>query len=316
MTMPAPDTAIDTLDLSCRYGRTEAVRDVTFSVAPGSIFALLGPNGAGKTTTIRVLMNMLRPARGRSRVLGVESGRLGPRELAQIGYVSESQELPRWMSVGDLLSFCRPFYPTWDDGFAGRLTREFELPLATKIGHLSRGMRVKAALVTALAFRPRVLVLDEPFSGLDPVVRDDLVHGVLQLAGQQQWTVLLSSHDLDEVERLVDVVGFMSHGRLLLTEPLVDLQRRFRAVEVTLADGGPAEEGPAVPHVVPATWLGRTTAGRLVRFVDTGYAPGESERHIEHVFHASRVEVRSMTLREIFIALVRDERSRTGEVPL
>jgi ABC-2 type transport system ATP-binding protein len=311
------DTVIEALDLSCRYGRTEAVRDVTFAVRPGSIFALLGPNGAGKTTTIRVLMNMLRPSRGRSRVLGVDSRRLGRPELERIGYVSENQKLPRWMSVADLLAFCRPFYPTWDEGFARKLVRDFELPPAAKVGHLSRGMRVKAALVSALAFRPRVLVLDEPFSGLDPVVRDDLVRGVLELAGEEQWTVLISSHDLDEVERLVDVVGFMNDGRLLLTEPLAELQGRFRAFEATLHGTDPSlRAGAAGPADLPPTWIGTAVSGRLVRITDTRYLPGESERLFQQVFPDARLESRRMSLREIFVALARLERSRTGgEVP-
>jgi ABC-2 type transport system ATP-binding protein len=309
------DAAIETANLSCRYGRHDAVRDVTFAVVPGSIFALLGPNGAGKTTTIRVVMNMLRPVGGRARVLGVDSGRLGPRELERIGYVSENQKLPRWMTVAELLSFCRPFYPTWDDGFGRKLVEDFQLPLDVKIGHLSRGMRVKASLVAALAFRPRVLILDEPFSGLDPVVRDDLVHGVLELAGEEQWTVLLSSHDLDEVERLVDEVGFLDEGRLILNQPLVDVQARFRRLEVTLADGATSSSQSESHRHFPKTWTGTTTAGRVLRFVDSRYAPGETERHVQTVLPGSRVEVYPMTLREIFVALVRDARSATREVP-
>jgi ABC-2 type transport system ATP-binding protein len=310
------DAVIEVRDLACRYGRTEAVRDVTFSVRPGSIFALIGPNGAGKTTTIRVLMNMLRPFRGRSSVLGVRSDRLGPRELAQIGYVSENQRLPRWLTVAELLTYCRPFYPTWDTAFAARLLGQFQLPTDRRIAHLSRGMHARAALVSALAFRPRLLVLDEPFSGLDPVVREDLVHGVLQLAGEQQWTVLISSHDLDEVERLVDHVGFLDEGRLVLTEPLADLQARFRAIDATVEDQARIDGGPAAQAPVPSTWIGMAAAGRLVRFVETRYTPGETEAQATHALRASQVEVRPMSLREIFIALVRDDRWRTGRMPL
>lgn len=308
------DAAIETANLSCRYGRHEAVRDVTFTVGPGSIFALLGPNGAGKTTTIRVLLNMLRPTGGRARVLGVDSERLGPGELERIGYVSENEKLPRWMTVDDLLAFCRPFYPTWDDAFGRRLVEDFGLPLDVKIGRLSRGMRVKASLVAALAFRPRVLILDEPFSGLDPVVRDDLVHGVLELAGEEQWTVLLSSHDLDEVERLVDEIGFLDGGRLILSEPLTDLQGRFRRIEVTMVDRAiDSSRNDSRPRF-PGTWMGVTTAGRVLRFVDSRYQSDHTEQYVQTVFPGARVETYPMTLREIFVALVRDKRSATREV--
>jgi ABC-2 type transport system ATP-binding protein len=304
------ETAIATTNLTCRYGRTEAVHDLTLTVEPGCLFALLGPNGAGKTTTVRTLMNILRPSGGRATVWGVDSRRLGPRELAAIGYVSENQKLPAWMTVAELFAYCRPFYPTWDEALCRTLAHDFDLPLTTKIGRLSRGMRMKAALVSSLAYRPRVLVLDEPFSGLDPVVRDDLVHGVLELAGQQQWTVFLSSHDLDEVERLVDVVGFLDAGRLVLCEPFDDLQARFRRVEVTTADGARTSD-PASVAIRAATypaWIGLQQAGRVIRFVETRYAGDDTGRRATAAFAATRVDVHSMTLREIFVAIVRERR--------
>ena len=300
--------------LTCRYGRTEAVRDLTFAVEPGRVFALLGPNGAGKTTTIRALMNILRPSSGRATVLGVDSRRLGASEFAAIGYVSENQKLPGWMTVDDLLAYCRPLYPTWDDALCARLTAEFELPRGTKINRLSRGMRVKAALVCSLAYRPRLLVLDEPFSGLDPVVRDDLVHGVLELAGQEQWTVFLSSHDLDEVERLVDTVAFIDGGRLVLCEAFTDLHARFRRIELTLDGGADATSGtdvtagPNAPHPGESHWIGGQRAGRVVRAIDTAYVEGESERRAQSAWAAAHVEAFPMTLREIFVALVRERR--------
>jgi ABC-2 type transport system ATP-binding protein len=306
------DAAIEVANVSCRYTRhAEVVRDLTFAVRPGSIFALLGPNGAGKTTTIRVLMNMIRPARGVARVLGIETTRLGPRERAQIGYVSENQKLPLWMTVAHFLEYCRPFYPTWDERFSRALVEEFDLPLHTALGHVSRGMRIKAALVSALAFRPRVLVLDEPFSGLDPVMRDDLVRGVLQLADQEQWTVIVSSHDLDEVERLVDDVGFLDGGHLVLAEPFAELQGRFRSVEVTVADGGDTSAAAdGGPDGFPEDWIGVTRANRVVRFVETRFSSDESPHRIREAFPGARIDDRPMTLREIFIALARHRRGR------
>lgn len=294
--------AIETSDLLCRYGRVEAVRALTLTVQPGTIFALLGPNGSGKTTTIRALMNIIRPAQGRATVLGVDSRRLGRREFETIGYVSENQKMPRWMTVGELLAFCRPLYPTWDDALCRKLLDEFALPADFKIGRLSRGMRVKAALISSLAYRPRLLVLDEPFSGLDPVVRDDLVRGVLELAGQEQWTVFLSSHDLDEVERLVDHVGFLDAGRLVLSEPFAELHGRFRRVEVTA-------DQAALPPSAPDTWVDVEVAGRVAKFVESRYVLGETERQAGAIFGATRIEVQPMTLREIFVTLARRKRS-------
>ncbi|HTM02908.1 MAG TPA: ABC transporter ATP-binding protein [Vicinamibacterales bacterium] len=289
-------------NLSCRYRRTEAVRDLTFAVEPGTIFGLLGPNGAGKTTTIRALMNILRPSAGEVRVLGVNSRRLGAKELVEIGYVSENQQLPSWMTVRDLLAFCKPMYPTWDDGFAAKLVTDFDLPLNVRIARLSRGMRVKAALITALAYRPKLLVMDEPFSGLDPVVRDDLVRGVLERVGDGQWTVLLSSHDLDEVERLVDAIAFLDNGGLVLTEPLITLMSHFRRVEVTLPDGAAAAEA------ADPAWIGRSAAGRVVQFVHSAYTGPGSDLEIGARYPGARVDVDPMTLRDIFLAVARHTR--------
>ena len=302
------DPVIQIANLFCRYRRSEALRGVSFAVPPGTIFALLGPNGAGKTTTIRALMNILRPSAGEARVLGVDSRRLRPQEFQAIGYVSENQELPRWMTVADFLAYCRPFYPTWDDALCQTLVRDFDLPLNVKIGRLSRGMRVKAALVSALAYRPQLLVLDEPFSGLDPVVRDDLIHGVLERAGDEQWTVLISSHDLDEVEKLVDAVGFLDAGRLLLSEPLTSLQGRFRRIEVTVPEPVSASDDDASAD----GWIGMTKAGRVVRFIETNYSDAESEARATARFPRARVDVYPMTLREIFVALVRHRRAGRG----
>ena len=299
------DTVIDVSNLTCRYHRVEAVTGVTFSVEPGSVFALLGPNGAGKTTTIRALMNIIRPSGGEARVLGIDSRRLGPRQFETIGYVSENQQMPGWMTLAELLAYCRPFYPTWDDGLCRTLVSDFDLPLNVRIGRMSRGMRVKAALISALAYRPRLLVLDEPFSGLDPVVREDLIHGVLERAGEEQWSVLISSHDLEEVERLVDSVAFLDAGRTVLVEPMTTLQGRFRRVDVTRAEPGPAPDADA-------SWIGVTVSGRVVRFVDTAHGDG-AEQRIAAKFPGARIESQSMSLRQIFVAMVRHRRGQREE---
>ena len=228
---------IETTRLTRRFGATEAVHELTLAVPAGSVFALLGPNGAGKTTTLKLLMNLIEPTTGSARVLGIDSRKLGERELAQIGYVSESQQLPLWMTVRQLLDYCRPFYPTWDRALEARLLAQFALPEKRKLAQLSRGMLMKAALLSSLAYRPRLLVLDEPFSGLDPVVRDEFIRGVLEVSALGEWTVLVSSHDIDEVERLADHVAMLDAGRLRLSERTEELQARFRRVEVSVDAG-------------------------------------------------------------------------------
>ena len=187
-----------TEDLSKRFGRTPVLDRLTLEVTEGSVYALVGPNGAGKTTTIKILMNIIEPTAGRAEVLGADSRRLLPQHFAQIGYVSENQEMPDWMTVEYFLKYLMPFYPSWDEGRARGLLDQFSLPPSRKLRDLSRGMRMKAALVSSLAYRPRLLVLDEPFTGLDPLVRDELIEGLVESA--EQTTILISSHDLAEMD--------------------------------------------------------------------------------------------------------------------
>ena len=225
---------IETHQLTRRFGKTLAVRNLSLQVPEGSVFAFLGPNGAGKTTVIKMLMNMIRPTSGKAMVLGTDSFRLGPAELARIGYVSENQEMLEWMTVQQLIDYCRPMYSTWDQDLCRQLIRQFDLPLNQKIKTFSRGMKVKASLLSSLSYRPELVILDEPFTGLDALVRDEFIRGLLELSGRSQWTILVASHDIDEVERLADWVGVIDKGEKRLCEPTTSLQARFRQCEVTL----------------------------------------------------------------------------------
>ena len=291
---------IETRNLTHRYWRTEAVQDLNLAVPAGSVFALLGPNGAGKTTTIKMLMNLLRPTAGEARVLGVDSRHLGEHELAQIGYVSENQQLPLWMSVRQLLDYCRPFYPTWDAALEKTLLAQFDLPADRKLRHLSLGMLMKAALLSSLAYRPKLLVLDEPFSGLDPLMREEFVRGVLEVSALGDWTVLVSSHDIEDVERLADHVGMMENGRLKLSEPADALLGRFRSVELTEA---------APDATAPAGALEWGRAGNLTKFIAPDYAGEASERAWRERFSGATLKVSPLSLREIFITLARAGRT-------
>ncbi|HEY4246958.1 MAG TPA: ABC transporter ATP-binding protein [Lacunisphaera sp.] len=299
---------IETRNLTHRYWRNEAVRDLSLTVPEGSVFALLGSNGAGKSTTIKMLMNLLRPSSGDARVLGVDSRKLGERERALIGYVSENQQLPLWMSVRQLLDYCRPFYPTWDVALEKKLLAQFNLPEEQKLKSLSRGMLMKAALLSSLAYRPKLLVLDEPFSGLDPLVREELVRGLLEISALGEWSVFISSHDIEEVERLADWVGVLETGRLRFAESTDQLLGRFRRIDVSLGDESPRLNDP------PLEWLELERKGGLVRFIATNYDRTETECACRERFPDAAVEARPMTLREIFIALARSNRNQTKGV--
>lgn len=293
---------IETDRLSRRFRRTDAVNALTLAVPKGSLFALLGGNGAGKTTTLRMLVNLLAPSAGAARVLGVDSRRLGEREFAQIGYVSENQQQPEWMTVRQLLAYCRPFYPTWDPTLEAKLLAQFELPADRKLKHLSRGMRMKAVLLSSLAYRPKLLVLDEPFSGLDPLVRDDVTHGLLTATELGETTVIVSSHDIEEVERIADHVALLDGGCLRFAETTEDLLGRFRRIEID-------QEFRGLAGGLPATWLGWESGAGRSCFVDSAYDRTRTEAACRERFPEGAVRAHPMTLREIFISLARNERA-------
>jgi ABC-2 type transport system ATP-binding protein len=294
---------IEAEQLSYRYRQTYAVDGMNLSVPEGSIFALLGPNGAGKTTTIKLLMNLLSPSKGSVKVLGVDSRRLGPAELAQIGYVSENQKLPLWMTVGGLADYCRPLYPTWDASLEKDLLNQFELPRDRKLQHLSRGLLMKAALLVSLAYRPKLLVLDEPFSGLDPLSRDEFARGLLEASTSGDWSILISTHDIEEVERLCDWIGTIDSGRVRSAEATDHLLQRHRSVAVSAA-GLPLRELPRA-----AGWIDQEQVGDVMKFIDSAYSETSSEESYRQTFPGATISVRPMSLREIFIAQSRAARS-------
>jgi ABC-2 type transport system ATP-binding protein len=302
--------AIETVDLARRFKGHEAVNALTLRVPAGSVFALVGPNGAGKTTTIKMLMNLIRPSAGRATVLGADTSRLGPPEFQRIGYVSENQDFPDWMTPDQLLAYVRPFYPTWDTALCEKLQRDLGLATRTPLKRSSRGTRMKAVLLASLAYRPELLVLDEPFTGLDPLVRDELIRALLELPGERPFTVFISSHDIDEVERLADWIGFIDNGRLAFAETVSSLLGRFRLIEIT-----GASDAPSLPGEVPPSWLVQGTAGRTLRLIDTTYDPARGLERMAAAFPDTDVRVSPLSLREIFVLMARHqaERSTTAE---
>ena len=297
------EALVRTENLARRFGPVEAVCDLALEVRRGEVFALLGPNGAGKTTALRTIVNVLEPTAGRAEVRGVDSQRLGPSQLQRIGYVSESQELPDGLSGAEMLAFLRPLYPTWDDVFARELASQFRLPLARRLGQLSRGMRMKTALVSSLAYRPELLLLDEPFAGLDPLVRDEVIDGVLALGDREGWTVLLCSHDVDEVERLAGRVGILNQGRLVLVEETESLLARYRTVETVLQT--PEQPTPTLPE----SWSEVQRIGRTLRFVESRYDQTRTGGDLRRLFPGSSgLAASPMSLRAIFVTLARQFR--------
>src|SRR5437016_754262 len=169
------EPVIDVTELARRFDSMTALDSVSLSMPRGAVYGLVGANGAGKTTLIKHILGLLRAQSGSVRVFGLDPVADPVGVLSRIGYLSEENDLPGWMRVDELIRYSRAFYPAWDDGYAEELRRRFALDYATKITNLSKGQRARAGLLIALAHRPELLVLDEPSSGLDPIVRRDIL---------------------------------------------------------------------------------------------------------------------------------------------
>jgi ABC-2 type transport system ATP-binding protein len=311
--------AILTEQLAKTYGSNQALQPTSLNVPAGAVFALVGHNGAGKTTLIKLVMNILTPSSGGAQVLGMPAATLTGAAFERIGYVSENQDMPTWMTVKQYLDYLAPFYPTWN---LGDLPQRLELPMDRKLKNLSRGMLMKAALASVLAFKPSLIVMDEPFSGLDPLVRDELIEALIAHTRATGATVFISSHDLAEIEAFATHIGFLHQGRFLFNEELSSLSARFREVLVTFAptvtpstvEGMPALVTPALiptPAHPPASWLLLERHGDSIRFIhtqaDTADIPAEVAANLPG---ASSVQTGAMNLRSIFLAL-----AKSGRVP-
>ena len=212
-------------DVTRRYGAKTALAGVSVTMQRGGVYGLVGANGAGKTTLIKHILGLLRAQSGRVRVFGLDPVADPVGVLSRTGYLSEDHDLPAWMRVDELMRYSRALYPAWDDAYAAELRAAFGLDETARISTLSKGQKARVGLLVALAHRPELLVLDEPSSGLDPVVRRDIVEAILRTIAHEGRTVLFSSHLLDEVERTADHVMMINQGRVVLSGPLAELKR-------------------------------------------------------------------------------------------
>lgn len=298
--------AIEVHQLAKSIGKTTILSPLDLTVPRGAILALIGHNGAGKSTLIKLLLNITRPTQGEATVLGMPSTSLRGRAFTRIGYLSETQEMPDWMTVGAFMAHLRPMYPLWNDE---GLLEDLELPPERKIKHLSRGMKMKAALASVLAFRPELLLMDEPFSGLDPAVRSELIQTLLDRTHPEDPahtpTIVISSHDLEEIESFATDVAFLHNGRLLFVQPMDILLTRCREVTVTFED----EIAAHVREKLPESCVATEASGAMLRFVDLRVDVADHEDAIRALMPgALHVQSEPMNLRAIFLALNKSSR--------
>ena len=197
-----------------RFGRREVLRGADLRVEPGQVTVLLGENGAGKSTLLRLAQGTLKPSAGRITVLGRDPVRESAAVRRGLGFVPDVPDAPEWMTPQDFLRFLAPHYPTFDCAHASLLAEKLRVPMTTRFRALSRGEGMKAMLVAALAHRPPLLLLDEPFAGLDPLAREEVLAGVIEALREERRTVLCTTHDLDVAARIADRVAILAHGRI------------------------------------------------------------------------------------------------------
>ena len=290
--------------LTRRFGRNTALNAVSLQIERGQIFGLVGENGAGKTTLIKHILGLFRAQAGTVRVFGGDPASDPEGVLSRIGYLSENRDLPDWMRVRELMGFTQAFFPDWDVRYAEELRAMFDLDPKCKVKHLSRGQRAQMGLLLALAHRPDLLLLDEPSSGLDAVVRRDILSAIIRTVADEGRTVLFSSHLLDEVERVADHVAMINGGRLVASAPIEVIKASYRSFTIQFPT--PLAAPPAISGALECEgagcewtflWEGEAEAARV-----------EIER-----LGARVVEEEEPSLEDIFVGRVKAMRiARTG----
>src|SRR6266446_5592283 len=256
---PSSDEAVVTItDLTRWFAAKTALNQVSMSVPRGSVFGLVGENGAGKTTLIKHILGLLRAEAGTVRVFGLDPVSDPVAVLGRIGYLSEQPDLPGWMRVDELLRYMQAFYPKWDAAYAERLREQFGLNPTARLKTLSKGQQAKAGLLAAQAHRPELLLLDEPSSGLDPIVRRDILEAVVRTVADEGRSVFFSSHLLEEIERVSDYLAMVHQGKLVLCGPLDEIKAQHRRVTLRFEAARPVP--PTIAGALSITGSGKEWA--------------------------------------------------------
>jgi len=291
---------VSVVGLGRRFKKKVALDGVDFEVKAGTVHGLVGENGAGKTTLIKHLLGTYRAQSGTVRVFGKDPSQEQVAVLAQLGYLSEDRDLPGWMRVRELMRYTQAFYPDWDESYGDSLCERFRLDREARIKQMSRGEKAKVGLVCALAYRPTLLLLDEPSSGLDVTTRRDILWAIVRTVADEGRTVIFSSHLLDEVDRAADSITLLHQGKTVLEGPLLEMKEQHPVLDVSYSDSGARPHGlPGILHV--------EGSGREYRLVLDG-PPGAPFQEALRASQGEVLQARPATLEELFLA-------RTGATP-
>jgi len=283
--------AIETTGLTKKFGSQRAVDGLDLCIPVGSVFGFLGRNGAGKTTTIKMLLGLISPNSGTVRVLGMDPRRDGIAIKLQVGYVAENQKMYGWMKVKEIMKFTSGFYPNWDSSLASGFCERFELNPSTRIKNLSRGQQMRLALTLALSSKPRLLILDDPTMGLDPITRKEFLNDIVSAIQEEGRTVFFSTHILSELERVAGSIAIIDRGRLKVAGEIDSLKATVKSVRLTFED---------TPPEIRVEGLLRTQANGRDIFVTMTDFTNEKLGRLEQEYDPVSFEVRSLSLDEIF----------------
>jgi ABC-2 type transport system ATP-binding protein len=235
--------------LTKRFGSNPGIEDVDLDVRPGEVVGLIGRNGSGKTTLLRHVPGILLPTSGSCRTFGREAGLLSAADLARLGYVDQEGDLIPFLTVGDHIDYVRAYYSNWNATLQRRYLQRFDIPPDARVGGLSPGVRQQLAVLLAVCFEPELLVLDEPAAAMDPLARSEFLMLLAELIQDEHRAIVLSSHILSDVERVVDRIVILDEGQVIRDTPLDDLRDSYRRVRLTSMTGRlPTELG--VPGTV------------------------------------------------------------------
>jgi ABC-2 type transport system ATP-binding protein len=292
------NSLVTTTRLTKRYGKKLALHELSLDLGERQIVGLIGQNGSGKTTLLDLISGTALPSSGACQTLGCDGGRLDEAALAKIGVVFQENRFLGWMRVEQHLAYFGSFYPNWDRQRQAALLQELALDPQAKIGHLSGGDIQKLGIITAVCHHPKLLLLDEPLSSLDPLARESVLQFILRLVEEDGATIVVSSHTLSDIERLVTWVVCLNEGRLCANASLATLQERFAGWRVTAANGAP------LPGAFSETYVRAQVhhAGETRLVVENG-GPHRAEFQARH--HAS-VAVEPLKLEQIYPLLLED----------
>lgn len=293
---------IKTERLTKKFGTIIAVDHINLEVKKGSVYGFLGENGAGKTTTIKMMLGLLRPTEGTVEVFGYNPLKNSVEIKRRVGYVPEDQTMYNWMTVEEICWFTSGFYPTWNKKLSEELLTRFDLPKNRKIRELSRGMQAKLMLTLALSHEPELLILDDPTSGLDAIVRREFLESLVDLIQQEGRTVFFSSHIINEVERVADYIGIIHNGKLIISTELEKLKQQTKRIRLIFETTPPEPESVTTSDVLSVEKSAHELVLTVSDFSDQKLA------EVQKQYQAKSVEVVDLSLEDIFVEYCRKKK--------